>query len=197
MQKITITEAAKFLKEGKIGIIPTDTLYGIVGQALNKAAVERIYGVRKRNPDKPMIILISSLDDLGLFGVEIRIPGKNVEEANFANHAIKQLWPGKVSIILPVKTEAAQEKLSYLHRGTNTLAFRLPDKKELLDLLAQTGPLVAPSANLEGLPPAKTIKEAENYFGDDVDFYVDGGKLDNSPSKLLKIEDGKIIELRK
>ncbi|NUQ57634.1 MAG: Sua5/YciO/YrdC/YwlC family protein, partial [Candidatus Paceibacter sp.] len=76
-------------------------------------------------------------------------------------------------------------------------AFRLPNDEYLRDLISQTGPLVAPSANLEGMPPATTIDAAEKYFGDKVDFYLDGGKAESSPSKLIKIEGDKIIELRK
>ena len=60
----------KILKNSGIGVLPTDTIYGLVGRALDKKTVERIYKVRKRNPKKPLIILISSLSDLKLFGVK-------------------------------------------------------------------------------------------------------------------------------
>lgn len=183
-----MNETAKILIDGKIGVIPTDTIYGLVGLALNKKTAERIYAVRKRNPGKPMIILISSIKDLGLFGVKT--------DENLKN-ALSQFWPGKVSVILPIADNSCLEKFEYLHRGTKTLAFRLPDNKALTDLIAQTGPLVAPSANLEGMSPAKTIDEAKNYFGESVNFYIDGGKMESAPSKLIKMENDKIIELRK
>ena len=70
--------------------MPTDTVYGIVGQALKKETVERIYSVRKRTPDKPMIILISSVDDLKLFGVDADEKSKKF---------LFKFWPGKVSIV--------------------------------------------------------------------------------------------------
>ena len=183
-----MNEYIKFLLAGKIGVIPTDTIYGLVGQALNKKTVERIYAVRKRNPSKPMIVLISHIDNLKLFGVDANEKLKNT---------LSQFWPGEVSIILPIDDSSYLEKLSYLHRGTKTLAFRLPNNKALAKWLDQTGPLVAPSANLEGLPSATTIDEAKNYFGNFVDFYLDGGKIESPSSKLIKIENGKIIELRK
>ena len=183
-----MTEYAKLLKGGKIGVIPTDTIYGLVGQALNKETVERIYAVRKRNPSKPMIILINYIKDLSLFGVDTNKKLKNI---------LSQLWPGKVSIILPITNDSYLEKLNYLHRESKTLAFRLPDNKALTDLIAQTGPLVAPSANLEGMSPATTIDEAKNYFGNSIDFYVDEGKIESTPSRLIKIENNEIIELRK
>lgn len=59
------------LKSGGVGILPTDTLYGLVASAFDEKAAERIYELRKRTPDKPMIILISSLEDLKTFGIEL------------------------------------------------------------------------------------------------------------------------------
>ena len=171
--------------------MPTDTIYGVVGQALNKKTVERIYTARKRMPSKPMIILISSVNDLRLFGIEKE--KINLPWSPEGGPGMVDFWPGKTSIILP----CPDEKFHYLHRGSNFLAFRLPADAPLRQFISRTGPLVAPSANLEGLPPATTIEEAQNYFGDSVNFYIDGGKIAGKPSKLIKIEGDKIIELRK
>ncbi len=173
----------KILKEGGIGVLPTDTIYGLVGQALSEKTVRRMYEIRKRNPEKPFIILIGSIVDLGLFGIS-----ENNEEVKLA----KNSWPGKVSIIL----SCDNPKFEYLHRGTKTLAFRLPDYPELLEILKETGPLAAPSANYEGELPAVTIKEAQKYFENEVDFYEDGGKIISEPSTILKITGGEIVIIR-
>jgi L-threonylcarbamoyladenylate synthase len=165
----------KNLAAGKIGVLPTDTLYGVVGSALRKETVERIYGARKRELGKPMIILISSIEDLKLFDVEI-----SKEQAK----KIKAFWPGPVSVVLACPAE----KFSYLHRGLKSLAFRLPANEQLQNLLKKTGPLVAPSANLAGQPPAQTITQAEKYFSDQVDFYVDGGQLKAKPSTIIALD---------
>ncbi len=154
------------LKNGGIAVLPTDTLYGIVGSAVSKKAVQKIYKVRKRTPSKPCIILISSITDLKKFGIK-NIPLKELRE----------VWPGKVSVILP----CPYKKFEYLHRGTNKLAFRLPDSVWLCTLLKKTGPLVAPSANIEGQTPAYTIEEAENYFGGKVEIFM-STKVVSSPS---------------
>ncbi|MFA6422368.1 MAG: tRNA pseudouridine(55) synthase TruB [Candidatus Buchananbacteria bacterium] len=175
-------DALHELKAGQVAVMPTDTIYGLLGQALNKKTVERIYKLKKRAPDKPAIILISSIEDIKLFGIKL-----TKEE----NEVVNNLWPGKVSIVLPCKSK----KNSYLHRGTNTLAFRLPKKKDLILLLKQTGPLIAPSANPEGFSPAKSIKQAKNYFNNDVDLYI-AGRSNSEPSTLVKIEKGKLIILR-
>jgi len=171
------------LLRGGVGVLPTDTIYGIVGLALSKKAVARIYKLRKRNPKKPLIILISSLRDLKLFDIILNRETKKL---------LEKLWPGKVSVILPCRNK----KFAYLHRGTKTLAFRLPKKRELTGLLKKAGPLVAPSANWEGHPPAKTAKAAKKYFGNKIDFYIDAGKLESLPSTLIEIKNGKINILR-
>lgn len=135
------TKITHILKNGGIGILATETLYGLVGSALSKKAVERIYKLKKRTPSKPFIILISNLNDLNHFNIKIN---------NSIKKFLQKIWPNPVSIILLCH----DNKFEYLHRGTNTLAFRIPDKPDLLELLKQTGPLVAPSANPEGLSSA-------------------------------------------
>lgn len=176
--------AVEILKGGGIGVLPTDTLYGLVGSAFSKKAVARIYRLKKRNPKKPLIILIASLRDLARFGLK-------PDRKTFV--ILRRVWPGKVSVILPCRNK----KFRYLHRGTNTLAFRLLRKKSLRALLKKTGPLVAPSANPEGASSARTIREAKKYFGESVDFYIDGGRLYSLPSTLIAIKGGNVTMKRR
>ena len=178
------SELVKILKTGGVGVIPTDTIYGLVGSALNKKTVERVYKLRHRNSKKPMIILIGEISDLKKFGINL---------SHVSRKLVVKFWPNKISIIF----DCPQPKFRYLHHGTKTLAFRLPKDKKLQAFLKKTGPLVAPSVNFEGQSPAKTIKEAQKYFGDKVNFYVDAGKLAVKPSKLISIIKGKIEYLRK
>ncbi len=176
---------AQSLRQGKVGVIPTDTLYGIVASALNQDAIERVYNIKQRTPTKPPIILISSLDDLALFNIT---PTEGERTILYAH------WPGPVSIILPCD----DERFAYLHRGAHSLAFRLPDKADLCALLVESGPLIAPSANPEGLPPAITINEARAYFGDKVDFYIDSGEVAGHASHIIRIHpDGTTEDVRK
>jgi L-threonylcarbamoyladenylate synthase len=196
------------LKNGKVGIMPTDTIYGIVGSALRPATVRRIYRLRRRNPKKPMIILIGAVDDLAQFGVFL--PSSRSASGRRVKKVLNRVWPGKVSVILPISprrisrargasdpsAETFLTKFSYLHRGTGTLAFRLPRPRWLRSLLCETGPLVAPSANFEGEPSARTVGEARKYFAEKVDFYRDGGNLDSAPSTIIKINNGKSMILR-
>lgn len=171
----------KALLNKKIGIILTDTIYGIVGLALDKDVVERIYKVKKRDIKKPMIILISSIEDLSnIFGINLNQKCINI---------LKEFWPGNVSVILPCK------KFEHIHRGLNSIAFRLPNKKELIDLIKETGPLVATSANKEGKKPAQSIIEAKKCFHDEIDFYIDGGEPSKNPSILIKLKNEDELEI--
>jgi len=178
------------LRSGGVGVLPTDTLYGIVGSALKPKTVARIYRLRKRNPKKPMIILVASAADTKKFGIAVDAKTKKI---------LSKVWPGKVSVILRVSSRRRRmlKKFRYLHRGTGTLACRVPRPAWLRNLLKKTGPLIAPSANFEGQPPAPTISAARKYFGKNVDFYADAGRLTSKPSTLIKIEKGEVIILRK
>lgn len=177
-------QIVEMLRAGKVGVMATDTIYGIVGSALNPHAVEEIYVLRKRDVSKPMIVLISSLDDLLDFDIVL-----TSEQKDFLN----RIWPNPVSVILACPFE----RFSYLHRGKKSLAFRLPKNEQLLKILKQIGPLVAPSANYANEKPAENISDAKIYFDDKVSFYINGGELTSKPSTIVQLyEDGKHIVLR-
>ena len=171
------------LQKGAVGVMPTDTIYGIVCSALNEQSVERLYRIRERNEHKPCITLIPDASILALFGVTLDAPLKE---------ALARVWPGAVSVIV----DCPDEQFAYLHRGTKSLAFRVPADKKLREFLRESGPVLAPSANPEGKSPARTIKEAKKYFGDKMDFYVDGGTLSNKPSTLVSYQNGNIKVIR-
>ncbi len=182
-QERVLKRLALFFKEGGIAVMPTDTIYGVCGSALKKEAVERIYKIRRRSSGKPFIVLVSGLKDLKIFGIRLLKKDKKL---------LQKIWPAKISVVLPCRSK----KYAYLHRGTNSLAFRMPKNKFLLQLLKLSGPLVAPSANPERKKPAETIKEAKKYFDKKIDFYVEGGRLVSKSSTLIKVENGKIVMLR-
>ena len=175
----------EILRSVGVGVMPTDTLYGIVGSALKPDAVARIYKLRKRNLKKPMIVLISDMRQgtWDTFGIQL---------SKHERVILRKLWPNKLSVILPCRSK----KFAYLHRGAKTLAFRHPKPKWLQNLLKKTGPLVAPSANWEGERPAKTIREAKRYFKNSVDFYLDRGRRAGKPSTLVEIKRGELRVLR-
>ncbi|MBM3205321.1 threonylcarbamoyl-AMP synthase [Candidatus Shapirobacteria bacterium] len=183
VEDLSWRKLAFLLKGGAVVVMPTDTIYGICGSALIKKTVEKIYELRKRTPQKPMIILISSLRDLKTFKINIAKKDKEI---------LKKIWPARISVIL----ECQGKKFEYLHRGTKTLALRLPPNNFLKNVLKISGPLVAPSANWEGETPAETALEAKKYFGKRVVYY-NGGKMINQASTLIKLKNGKLEMIRK
>lgn len=173
---LTDPALARCLLRGGVVVMPTDTLYGVVARAADEEAVKRVYRVRGRAPSKPCIILVAGAE---------QITDNSLWTAAHQKLAA-QYWPGPLSLVVPTA-----HTRKYLHRGTFSLAYRVPDREDLRELLRKTGPLVAPSANPEGNPPATTIVEAQTYFGNYVDGYIDEGTLaGHAPSTLVTIVDG-------
>jgi L-threonylcarbamoyladenylate synthase len=190
----------KVLKEDGVVIMPTDTIYGMVGRAQEEFVVNRIYTIRKRNSTKPCIILIGEIEELEKFSIILTEEQKNKLEELWHISAMADMCHERATSVV---LDCPDPALEYLHRGTNTLAFRLPAQQALRDLLLKTGPLIAPSANLEEESPSETITDAKKYFGlpaqagDSVDLYIDGGTIKNKASKLIKLhKDGSIDILR-
>lgn len=172
-----------FILKGKVGVLPTDTIYGIHASAFVKSAFEKIYKIKNRDLDKPFIVLISSLSDLEKLGVTL-----SVKE----NKLLQNIWPNKISILL----NQPDKNFDFLNKGTQKIAIRMPNYPVLLELIKQTGPLVSTSANLQNKPSAKSIKEVKQYFGEKIDFYVDRGILENSASTLVEITNKKFKIIR-
>lgn len=170
----------RMLADGAVGVLPTDTVYGLVCSAVHRPAVERLYGLKNRE-QKPGTIIAASIEQLVGLGIKARYL-----------KAVEQFWPNSISIIIPTGLD-----LGYLHLGKLSLAIRIPKDAELLKLLERTGPLLTTSANHPGEPEAVNIQQAQEYFADSVDFYVDGGDLSGrKPSTVIRIIDDAVEVLR-
>ncbi len=178
-------KAEEFLNNDGVVVLPTDTLYGLVASVYLKKAVDKIYKIKQRDKRKALIVLISSIDDLDIFGVKL-----GNSQAKF----LEKIWPGQVSVILPCRKAIYK----YIHRGIGKIAFRMigPRNKNLYELIRVVGPIVAPSANKENDKPAETIKEAKNYFKGNVDIYINGGRKVSEASTLIRFENEQIEILR-
>lgn len=169
------------LKQGGVAVLRTDTIYGIVAQADDQAAVERIFQLKQRTPDKPLIVLIATLNAL---------PSMS-ENARTLYGRLSSQEPTSI-----VVTSTAEPE--WLTRGKDSVAYRVPLSAPLRDLIKRTGPLVAPSANPQGLLPARNIQDAIHYFGKDIDIYVDGGEVPahTPPSRIIRIKNEAITVVR-
>jgi tRNA threonylcarbamoyl adenosine modification protein (Sua5/YciO/YrdC/YwlC family) len=171
---------ADMILSGSIGVIPCDTVYGLVCAAADPAAVSRLYAAKQRE-HKPGTLIAADIDQLAALGLKRRYMTP-----------VAQYWPGAVSVVIPCGAD-----LDYLHQGLSSLAVRIPDGAALQALLRRTGPLLTSSANQPGQPPAVTLQEAQAYFGDTLDFYVDGGDYSgHQPSTVLRVVDDVVEVLR-
>ena len=172
--------AGRLMQSGTIGVIPTDTVYGVVARAADKDAVARLYELKRRE-HKPGTLIAASVEQFVELGVKRRYL-----------KPVEQYWPGSVSVVVPCGPD-----LEYLHQGVQSLAMRIPDDELLRALLEKTGPLITSSANQPGESPASTIDEARAYFGNGVDFYEDGGdRSGRQASTVIRVVDDVIEVLR-
>lgn len=170
----------EILLDGGVVVLPTYTLYGLVCSAANESSVKRLYSLKKRD-HKPGTVIASSTEQLIDLGLKARYL-----------KPVEQYWPGPISIIIPCSFS-----LPYLHLGVGSLAVRIVADNKLKKLLGATGPLLTSSANLTGQPEAATVADAQKYFGDKVDAYVDGGDRSHAkPSTVIRIVDDMVEVLR-
>ncbi len=169
------------LKNGGVGVLPTDTVYGLVCAANNRESVVRLYALKNRDK-KPGTLIAASMEQLVNIGIKARYL-----------KAVEQFWPGAVSVVIPFNDPST----SYLRQGLPDIAVRIPEDKNINTLLAKVGPLLTTSANAPGKEPASNIQEAKVYFGQEVDFYVNGGNLkDRQPSTIIRMVDDAIELIR-
>jgi L-threonylcarbamoyladenylate synthase len=164
------------IHDGEIGVLPTDTIYGIVCDAKNKESVEKIYTLRKRNREKPLIILLSSVDQIEQFDITLDDDSYDM---------LNRIYPAKLTVMIH---HTSNPRFECLYQQSPYLAFRIPLHEELRDLIKLSGPIVAASANTQGMPPSENIIQAQDYFTDKINFYVDGGIIKSNPSTIVVLE---------
>jgi L-threonylcarbamoyladenylate synthase len=184
-----IQSIAQKLKKGGIIIFPTDTLYGLGGNALNKNIIKKVFKLKKRPIDKPISINIAYKKDLKKYVKKIPAPTKKL---------IKEFWPGPLTIIFEKSNIIPNE----LTGGSPYIGIRIPDNKITLEIIKKSGlPLTSPSANLSGKKPPTTAKQADKNFLNKVDIIIDDGStttkegstiIDLSKEKPLILREGAI-----
>ena len=158
----------ELLNTGAVGVIPTDTVYGLVARAADAGAVTKLYTTKSRELS-PGTMIGNSVEGFAELGFE-----------KSSLNRVKHLWPASLSIILD-----ATDVPDYLKKQRTSLPVRVPNVPELATLLAQTGPLMTTSANVPKQPTSTSVAMAKGYFGDSIDFYVDGGDLSDRPASTI------------
>ncbi|HEX2583316.1 MAG TPA: L-threonylcarbamoyladenylate synthase, partial [Chlamydiales bacterium] len=161
--KDQIEEAAVILKQGEPVAIPTETVYGLAAPIFHREAVKKIFTLKKRPADNPLIAHISSMAMLAMIA-------ENVPDSFF--RLTDCFWPGPLALILPKK-----ERVSLLVSGGHgTIAVRMPSHPTALTLLEAVGePLVAPSANISGRPSPTTVQDVLEDLNGSLKAVLDGG----------------------
>lgn len=161
-----LDEAAALLRQGKLVAIPTETVYGLAANALDPAAAKAIYAAKGRPSDNPLIVHVSSLEEVAPLVRELpaaleRLAGR--------------FWPGPMTVILPKSGRVPKETSG----GLDTVAVRMPAHPVARELIRRAGvPLAAPSANLSGSPSPTCARHCVDDLTGRVDAIVDGGECD-------------------
>ncbi len=159
-----LLEAATLLRQGEVVAFPTETVYGLGAAIFNEKAVAKIFSLKKRPSDNPLIAHISSFDQLSSIAREIPFAFYLLAEAFF---------PGPLTIILKKHPQVP----SIVSAGQDTIALRMPSHPLAIALISLVGqPLVAPSANLSGKPSATSVAHVLEDFGGSLEALLDGGE---------------------
>lgn len=162
------------IKAGKVVIMPTDTIYGIVGLASNPEVIERIYSIKDREHTKPFVVLVSDYSQLESLGIHLDVDQKSYLET---------IWPGPTSVVIPTSN------MEHLHRGKGSLAIRMPNLDWLKEIIDQTGPIVATSANIANEEYVHDLKRIESKFSEKIDFISNQTTPESNPSRIINIAD--------
>jgi len=180
-----IQKAARLLKRGKLVAIPTETVYGLAGNAFNEEAVLSIFETKNRPQFDPLIVHSSGVEWIKEHVAEI---------PSLAKTLMDEFWPGPMTLVLPKKSIIPDLVTS----GLDSVAVRVPKHPMTHDLLQLLDfPLAAPSANPFGYVSPTTAQHVNDQLGDKIDYILDGGPTTvGLESTIIGFEDGKPIIYR-
>lgn len=172
VRQVAPRQAAELLREGKVGLVPTETVVGLVA---GEAGLSRLAGIKGRDPAKPIALLCPSAKSA--FALASHVPPA-------AETLAASLWPGPLTLVLDTK-------------DGGTIGVRVPDHPTVQTLLAEYGgPLYATSANPSGRPAPATLDDVAPTIEEDVDFVVSGKKGGGKASAVVDLSRGRAVVLR-
>ncbi len=173
------------IRSGGVLLYPTDTVYGLGCDAFNGAAIQRVFEIKGRPDDKPVLLLVH---DRAMIDTLV------AEFPPIATKLAEKFWPGPLTIIFRSKPDVHQ----LLTGGAGKVGVRIPDNDFCRRLLEETGlPIVSTSANISGTEGPQDIARLRSLFADQVDLVVDGGvPASNMPSTVVDVSDGALRIVR-
>lgn len=184
MTPATLTQAVTLLRQGGVVAFPTETYYGLAVDPWNHEAVERLYRIKIRSRQLPVLVLVAG---------EKQVSQVAVTQPAAYQPLIARFWPGPLTLIYPARNE-----LVSLTGGTGTIGVRHSPHPVAAQLLAAFGrPVTATSANLSGMPAAVSAAQVERMLAVGVDLVLDGGHTPGgSGSTLIDFRDAALCCLR-
>jgi L-threonylcarbamoyladenylate synthase len=170
---VGIAAATDCLRRGGVVALPTDTVYGIAAALTTPGGVERLFEVKRRPPDKGIMLLLADAAQAPTIGA--MTPMATVLGATF--------WPGGLTVIVPQRPDVPLP--AALTGGTATIGLRVPDHPVPRALAVGVGPLPTTSANRSGLPEGRDASEIVTQIGADVDLILDGGPSTGGPPSTV------------
>lgn len=176
-------EIVKVIRDGGIVIMPTDTIYGIIADATNEDAIRRVYDIKKRDGNKPILMLVNSYEMLDKYVMNVN----DIERKLMDN-----IWPGPLTMILKKKNVS-----DLLTGGLDTVGIRYPDNKMLIDIMNEIDvPLLSTSVNVSGEKSATNIEYINEDILSNVDYVFDDGECNGVASTIVVVEDKEVKVLR-
>ena len=168
------------LEDGNIIAVPTDTVYGLIADAYNEKAVNKIFKTKLRPKKLPLIIFVSSIEEAKKIG----------HFSKYDELLAKAFWPGDLTLIVKRKSN----KIFYGHKSSTTVGIRIPNHKALLNLLIETKkPLASTSANSHKGKTPKNIKELDIISNKEIAYtLVSNHKIAGSESTIVSLINDKI-----
>jgi L-threonylcarbamoyladenylate synthase len=168
-----IAAAAECLRSGGVVAVPTDTVYGIAVALATPGGIERLFEVKRRPPDKGIVLLLADPAQAPTIGV--------VGAAATALGAA--FWPGGLTVIVPQRADVPLP--AALTGGARTIGLRVPDHATPRALAAAVGPLPTTSANRSGMPEGRDADDIVAQLGSDIDLILDGGPAHGGPASTV------------
>lgn len=173
------------IKAGGVIVYPTDTFYGLGADPGNAAAIRKLFTIKGRQLDRPILLLIKDAGQVRKWAAEIPLP---------AEELMRRHWPGPLTLVFKAKKQVLPE----LTAGSGTIGLRVPGSVVTVQLLAFLGTaLTGTSANASGGPSPRTAEEAKEAVGNAVDLILDGGMTAGGrPSTVADVSAGKVVVVR-
>ena len=181
---MNVDKICEVINNGGLVISPTDTVYGIMGDACCEEVIKKVYEVKHRSYSKPLILLVSNYDMFMKYTSDI---------SDLEWSIIKKFMPGEVTIILKKSDKVS----SLITAGSDYVGIRIPNNKDLLNIISELDrPVISTSANISGSDVITCVDMIEEELKEKIDYIEDGGDIVSRSSIVIRVVDGELEILR-